>query len=163
MCHFNVPCAELAAVLFLSGARQQYTGPQIGLVARITTLLHCAASTVSGCACMQQLGDKTAARKLAIEAGVAVVPGTQEPVPDVEAAQEFAREAGYPVMLKAAMGGGGRGMRVVRRCVCTVLLTCLFVSVMFYAGVLFTAGELRGGGGGGVDWGMQEHLCSQVI
>lgn len=65
---------------------------------------------------VQQLGDKTAARKLAIAAGVKVVPGTSEPVPDVEAAQAFASEAGYPVMLKAAMGGGGRGMRVVKRC-----------------------------------------------
>ena len=71
---------------------------------------------------MQQLGDKTAARKLAIAAGVAVVPGTQEPVPDVDAAMEFAREAGFPVMLKAAMGGGGRGMRVVRRCVCSIFV-----------------------------------------
>jgi biotin carboxylase len=69
---------------------------------------------------MQQLGDKTEARKLAMAAGVKVVPGTSEPVPDVEAAQAFAAEAGYPVMLKAAMGGGGRGMRVVRRCVPTV-------------------------------------------
>lgn len=64
---------------------------------------------------LQRLGDKTAARNLAIEAGVKVVPGTSEPVPGVEAAKAFAAEAGYPVMLKAAMGGGGRGMRVVRR------------------------------------------------
>jgi pyruvate carboxylase len=64
---------------------------------------------------MQKLGDKTEARKLALEAGVKVVPGTSEPVPGVEAAEEFAAEAGYPVMLKAAMGGGGRGMRIVRR------------------------------------------------
>lgn len=64
---------------------------------------------------LQRLGDKTAARNLAIEAGVQVVPGTSEPVPDVDAAKEFASQAGYPVMLKAAMGGGGRGMRVVRR------------------------------------------------
>ena len=47
---------------------------------------------------------------------MAVVPGTSEPVPDVAAAQAFAEDAGYPVMLKAAMGGGGRGMRVVKRC-----------------------------------------------
>jgi pyruvate carboxylase len=65
---------------------------------------------------MQKLGDKTSARKLAEEAGVSVVPGTNDPIPDVEAAQAFAAEAGYPVMLKAAMGGGGRGMRVVKRC-----------------------------------------------
>ncbi|HXI56726.1 MAG TPA: pyruvate carboxylase [Polyangia bacterium] len=59
------------------------------------------------------LGDKLAARKIAQAAGVPVVPGTPEPVRTVEAARAFANQVGYPVMVKAAAGGGGRGMRVV--------------------------------------------------
>jgi acetyl-CoA carboxylase biotin carboxylase subunit len=59
-------------------------------------------------------GSKTAARKLAIGARVLVVPGTTEPLRDAEQAREVAREFGLPVLLKAAAGGGGRGMRVVR-------------------------------------------------
>lgn len=61
------------------------------------------------------LGDKTAARRLATECGVPVVPGTESATDNPSAAVAFAREAGFPVILKAAMGGGGRGMRVVRR------------------------------------------------
>jgi pyruvate carboxylase len=60
------------------------------------------------------LGDKVAARKIAQAAGVPVVPGTPEPVKTVEAARAFADKVGYPVIIKAAAGGGGRGMRVVR-------------------------------------------------
>jgi len=60
------------------------------------------------------MGDKTEARRRMIAAGVPVVPGTAEPVPDAAAAAEAAREIGYPVLLKAAAGGGGKGMRVVR-------------------------------------------------
>ena len=60
------------------------------------------------------LGDKVAARKIAEAAGVPVVPGTAEPVRTLEAARAFADKVGYPVMVKAAAGGGGRGMRVVR-------------------------------------------------
>ncbi len=59
------------------------------------------------------MGDKTAARRRMIEAGVPVVPGTAEPLPDAAAAAQAAEEVGYPVMLKAAAGGGGKGMRVV--------------------------------------------------
>jgi acetyl-CoA carboxylase biotin carboxylase subunit len=59
-------------------------------------------------------GSKTAARKLAIAAGVPVVPGTTEPLRGLKEARETAREFGFPILLKAAAGGGGRGMRVVR-------------------------------------------------
>jgi pyruvate carboxylase len=62
---------------------------------------------------LELLGDKTAARRLATSAGVPVLPGTEEPVKSAAEAQRIAREIGYPVIVKAAMGGGGRGMRVV--------------------------------------------------
>src|SRR5579872_4174094 len=60
------------------------------------------------------LGDKTAARKLAQKAGLSVVPGTPEPITQKDDAQKIAKEIGFPLMVKAAFGGGGRGMRVVQ-------------------------------------------------
>ncbi|HKN65518.1 MAG TPA: acetyl-CoA carboxylase biotin carboxylase subunit [Gemmatimonadaceae bacterium] len=60
------------------------------------------------------MGSKTAARQLAIAAGVPVVPGTTEPLRDEADAHAVAERFGYPVLLKAAAGGGGKGMRVVR-------------------------------------------------
>ena len=63
---------------------------------------------------LELLGDKTAARRLAASAGVPVLPGTEKPVESGAEAQRIAAEIGYPVIVKAAMGGGGRGMRVVR-------------------------------------------------
>jgi pyruvate carboxylase len=63
---------------------------------------------------LELLGDKTAARRLAASAGVPVLPGTENPVKTAAEAQEIAKEIGYPVIVKAAMGGGGRGMRVVQ-------------------------------------------------
>jgi pyruvate carboxylase len=62
---------------------------------------------------LELLGDKTAARRLASSAEVPVLPGTENPVKSELEAQKIAREIGYPVIVKAAMGGGGRGMRVV--------------------------------------------------
>jgi len=66
-------------------------------------------------AAIRAMGDKTAARKLARELKVPMVPGTLEPVRSDDEAGTLAREIGYPVMLKAAMGGGGKGMRLVRQ------------------------------------------------
>ncbi len=63
---------------------------------------------------LELLGDKTAARRLAVLADVPVLPGTEEAISSVGEARKFAAEIGYPVIVKAAMGGGGRGMRVVR-------------------------------------------------
>ncbi len=60
------------------------------------------------------MGDKTAARKRVIAAGVPVVPGTEDALSDAAEARRVAAEVGYPVLLKAAAGGGGKGMRVVR-------------------------------------------------
>ncbi len=60
------------------------------------------------------LGDKLAAREVATRAGVPIVPGSPGAVTTLDEVKEFARTIGYPIMLKAAAGGGGKGMRVVR-------------------------------------------------
>ncbi|MEZ5345326.1 MAG: acetyl-CoA carboxylase biotin carboxylase subunit [Pyrinomonadaceae bacterium] len=62
---------------------------------------------------MEAMGGKISARKIAIGADVPVVPGTTEPLRDFEDAKEVAESFGYPVMLKASAGGGGKGMRFV--------------------------------------------------
>jgi len=64
---------------------------------------------------LELLGDKRAARKLAQQANVPVVPGTEQPVTDAETARRMAGEIGFPLIIKAAFGGGGRGMRVVEK------------------------------------------------
>ena len=61
---------------------------------------------------METMGDKIRARKTMMEAGVPVVPGLFEPVSDVAAALEACSRIAYPVIIKASMGGGGKGMRV---------------------------------------------------
>jgi acetyl-CoA carboxylase biotin carboxylase subunit len=61
---------------------------------------------------MERLGNKNAARKMAQQAGVPVVPGSPGLIPSAEEALRIARDMGYPVLIKAAAGGGGRGMRV---------------------------------------------------
>jgi len=60
------------------------------------------------------MGDKAAARKAMTEVGVPIVPGTPGPVEDVEEALAFANSIGFPVIIKAAAGGGGKGMRVAK-------------------------------------------------
>ena len=62
---------------------------------------------------MEIMGSKTSARRAAVEAGVPIVPGTVEPLTSFEEAVATAGKFGYPVMLKAAAGGGGKGMRLV--------------------------------------------------
>lgn len=66
------------------------------------------------CVMMDSLGDKVKSKIVAAKAGVHTIPGIAETIPSVEVALEFAEKCGYPVMLKAAAGGGGRGMRIVR-------------------------------------------------
>ena len=60
------------------------------------------------------MGDKATARRMAAKAGVPITPGSPGTVSDAKAAREAAAQLGYPVLLKAAAGGGGRGMRVAR-------------------------------------------------
>ena len=62
---------------------------------------------------IEKMGDKATARKIMIEAGVPVVPGSDGVVDDLDTAKGIAKEIGYPVILKATAGGGGKGMRVV--------------------------------------------------
>jgi len=64
-------------------------------------------------ASIQMMGDKAAARRAATTQAVPVLPGSQHPVRDLEEAKRVARDIGYPVIVKASAGGGGKGMRVV--------------------------------------------------
>lgn len=64
---------------------------------------------------MERVGDKAVARRLMAEAGLDLLPGTVEPVPSLDAAHEAAERIGYPLIIKAAAGGGGRGITVVHR------------------------------------------------
>src|SRR5262245_49935947 len=63
---------------------------------------------------LEQLGDKVTARAIANKAKVPVLSGGDSPVSTIDAAKQLAVKLGYPVIIKAAMGGGGRGMRVVQ-------------------------------------------------
>lgn len=65
-----------------------------------------------GASMMEKMGNKSEARKTMMAAGVPVVPGTKEPVYDAETAGKLAVKIGYPVMIKASSGGGGKGMRI---------------------------------------------------
>lgn len=62
---------------------------------------------------IEKTGNKQEARNTMIKAGVPVIPGTKEPVMDAGRGKEIAASIGYPVMIKAALGGGGKGMRAV--------------------------------------------------
>ena len=63
---------------------------------------------------MISVGDKIKSKIVATAAGVPIIPGVERPIANDKEAKAFAKEAGYPIMLKAASGGGGRGMRIVR-------------------------------------------------
>lgn len=62
---------------------------------------------------MRHMGDKISSKQMAIEANVPIIPGVDHAVHGIEEVQKIAAEVGYPVMLKASNGGGGRGMRIV--------------------------------------------------
>ncbi len=62
---------------------------------------------------LDMFGDKVKARHQAVQANIPVIPGTDGPIGSLEEAKAFGREHGYPLMIKAALGGGGRGMRIV--------------------------------------------------
>ncbi|MDF2879793.1 MAG: pyruvate carboxylase [Clostridiaceae bacterium] len=64
---------------------------------------------------MEKMGDKITSKIVAKSCGVPTIPGVQEPIRNEKDAEEFAQICGYPVMVKAAAGGGGRGMRIVTR------------------------------------------------
>ena len=63
---------------------------------------------------IELFGDKIASKNAMREIGVPVIEGTQSPIVDIDEAQQIAKEIGFPVIIKAAFGGGGRGMRIVR-------------------------------------------------
>ena len=65
-------------------------------------------------AIVEMMGDKTLAREAAVKAGVPVVPGSDGPLSSLADAESFVDKHGLPIIIKAAFGGGGRGMRVVR-------------------------------------------------
>ncbi len=64
---------------------------------------------------IDRMGNKSEARKTMINSGVPVVPGTKEIIETTEMGLKYAREIGYPIMIKASAGGGGRGMRIIDR------------------------------------------------
>ncbi|WP_059104991.1 pyruvate carboxylase [Shouchella shacheensis] len=63
---------------------------------------------------LHMFGDKIQAREQAVKAGLPVIPGSDGPVNGLDEIEAFAKEHGYPLMIKASLGGGGRGMRIVR-------------------------------------------------
>ncbi|WP_106497746.1 pyruvate carboxylase [Lentibacillus sp. Marseille-P4043] len=63
---------------------------------------------------LSMFGDKVKARTQAVNAGLPVIPGSNGPVASIEEIEEFGKQHGYPIIIKASLGGGGRGMRIVR-------------------------------------------------
>lgn len=63
---------------------------------------------------LDMFGDKVKAREQAVSAGIPVIPGTDGPVESLAEVEEFSKTAGFPLMIKASLGGGGRGMRIVK-------------------------------------------------
>ncbi|MBI4637266.1 MAG: acetyl-CoA carboxylase biotin carboxylase subunit [Candidatus Rokubacteria bacterium] len=85
------------------------------------------------------MGDKAQARQIAKQAGVPVVPGSDLPLTDTAEALEVAEAIGYPVIFKAAAGGGGRGMRIVRD---AAAATQAFIACQAEAGAAFGSAEI---------------------
>ena len=85
------------------------------------------------------MGDKAQARKAAREAGIPVLPGSQEPLQSPSEVRACAEEIGFPVILKASMGGGGRGMRIVRT---AEELGAAFQQARAEAGAAFGVGDV---------------------
>jgi acetyl-CoA carboxylase biotin carboxylase subunit len=88
---------------------------------------------------IERFGDKVAARELIRQAGVPIVPGSEEPLASVDQARLVADEVGYPLMLKAVAGGGGRGMRIAHD---ETELEDLFPLAQMEAHSHFASGEL---------------------
>ncbi|HJR41805.1 MAG TPA: acetyl-CoA carboxylase biotin carboxylase subunit [Gemmatimonadaceae bacterium] len=111
--YLNIP--RLIAAAEITGADAIHPG--YGFLAENAEFAEtCAASNITfigpTAEQIRVMGDKAAARKAMTAVGVPVVPGTPGPVEDVDEALAFAREIGFPVIIKAAAGGGGKGMRV---------------------------------------------------
>jgi len=109
--------AEVIRVAKLSGADAIHPG--YGLLSESPEFVDaCEAANITfigpPASTMRSLGNKVAARDIAVKAGVPVVPASAPLPDDMNQVREMAREVGYPVMLKASWGGGGRGMRVIR-------------------------------------------------
>src|SRR5215472_15028193 len=85
------------------------------------------------------MGNKVAAKEAARRLGIPTVPGSRGSVRDVAAAEAAAREIGYPVLIKATAGGGGRGMRVARN---AAELACLLPIAQNEAALFFGCGEV---------------------
>jgi acetyl-CoA carboxylase biotin carboxylase subunit len=88
---------------------------------------------------MRTLGDKSSARAAMAAVGIPLLPGAVKPVRDVEAARRLAREIGYPLIIKAVAGGGGRGMRVVTD---AAQIDQAFQETVAHARILFGNGQV---------------------
>ncbi len=111
--YLNIP--RIIAAAEIAGADAIHPG--YGFLAENAEFAEtCAASNITfigpTAAQIRVMGDKAAARKAMSDVGVPIIPGTPGPVEDSDEALEFAREIGFPVIIKAAAGGGGKGMRV---------------------------------------------------
>ncbi len=111
--YLNIP--RIIAAAEIAGADAIHPG--YGFLAENAEFAEtCAASNIAfigpTAAQIRVMGDKAAARKAMSEVGVPIIPGSPGPVEDSDEALEFAKEIGFPVIIKAAAGGGGKGMRV---------------------------------------------------
>ena len=114
--YLNIPAIVSAAVITDSEAIHPGYGflaenPAFADICRACSLTFIGPSPEA----IRLMGDKAQARQIARDAGVPIVPGSQHPLKDVAEATDVASEVGYPVIFKAAAGGGGRGMRIVRK------------------------------------------------